>query len=344
MRKITGALAAAGLLAISLPILAGAARGGDTALAGEISDQRAIFARAAGPTDFSAARMGGAGGRSFTARPVTTRSVTTRSVATRTLRTQNVSKGLKVSRTVRTHKSGVVTGLKGTGTSSALKGLKAVGGAKGLKAGVGLIGPKGLKTVAPIKATNIAVINSKRINLFTSSRRIWIGGVWRSLIAIGLLTGYAIGPDFFYPEGYVVLAQPVCTGFTDDGCALRWQEVATEDGYGVPQCVEFCPRVRLTRAAQPVVRAVAVAPRQGCEVVVYQNKDLAGAPLRTTEDQPLLNDQWNKQIASIQVVAGTWDFSTEPQFGGDAMRLAPGAYRDLGTNWERQISSFMCAM
>jgi hypothetical protein len=87
---------------------------------------------------------------------------------------------------------------------------------------------------------------------------------------------------------------------------------------------------------------VAAAPRQGCEVVVYQDKDLAGTPFKTTEDQPLLNDQWDKHISSINVISGTWDFSTEAQFGGDAMRLAPGSYRDLGPNWDDQISSFMC--
>jgi len=113
----------------------------------------------------------------------------------------------------------------------------------------------------------------------------------------------------------------------------------------VPQCVQYCPRQRVVRAVQVAPRAaVAAAPRTGCEVAAYQGKDLAGAALRTTEDQPLLNDQWNDQISSLQVVSGTWDFYLDTNFGGDVMRLSPGSYRDIGPNWERQISSFMCVV
>jgi hypothetical protein len=189
----------------------------------------------------------------------------------------------------------------------------------------------------------VAFVRNRRFTTF-AGRRFWRNGRWYSLIGISLLTGYAIGPDFYYPEGYVALAQPVCTGYTDDGCALRWQDVATDDGSNLPQCVEFCPKVRkpIAVSQQPAAAPLAAAPRQGCEVVVFQAKDLGGQSFKTTEDQPILNDQWDKKISSIQVVAGTWDFSTDPDFGGDAMRLAPGAYRDLGANWDRQISSYMC--
>ena len=143
-------------------------------------------------------------------------------------------------------------------------------------------------------------------------------------------------------------SQTQCTGYTDDGCALRWQDVSTDDGSTVPQCVQACPRSSGGGGAPaPAPAAVAAppaaaAPRQGCEIEVYGDKNLAGTSFKTTEDQPLLNDQWNKQISSINVISGTWDFSTEPQFGGDAMRLAPGSYRDLGSQWDDQISSFMC--
>ncbi len=92
-------------------------------------------------------------------------------------------------------------------------------------------------------------------------------------------------------------------------------------------------------AAPPVAAA---EPRKGCEIEVFSDRNLSGASFKTTEDQPLLNDQWDKKISSINVISGTWDFSTEAQFNGDAMRLAPGSYRDLGPNWDDQISSFMC--
>jgi hypothetical protein len=192
-----------------------------------------------------------------------------------------------------------------------------------------------------VAGRNVAVVRNRRFTTF-AGRRFWWNGGWRTLIGISLVTGWAIGPDFYYPEGYVALAQPVCTGFTDDGCALRWQDVATDDGSVVPTCVQACPKVRKAIAVSAPAAPVAAAPRTGCEVVVFQDKNLGGTSFKTTEDQPILNDQWNKQISSIQVVAGTWDFSTEPQFGGDAMRLAPGSYRDLGANWDDQIASFMC--
>jgi beta/gamma crystallin len=176
-----------------------------------------------------------------------------------------------------------------------------------------------------------------------TGRRFWWRGGWRTLIGVGLLTGFAIGPDFYYPEGYVALAEPACTGYTDDGCTMRWQDVAADDGSTIPQCVQFCPRVRKAVSPGAAAAPVAAAPRSGCEVEVFKDPNLAGGSFRTSEDQPILNDEWDKKIASINVISGTWDFTTEQQYNGDAMRLTPGTYRDLGPNWVDQISSFMCA-
>ncbi|HEV2957518.1 MAG TPA: beta/gamma crystallin-related protein [Xanthobacteraceae bacterium] len=192
-----------------------------------------------------------------------------------------------------------------------------------------------------VGGTRVTTIRNRRFTTF-AGRRFWWRGGWRTLIGVGLLTGFAIGPDFYYPEGYVALAKPTCTGYTDDGCALRWQDVATDDGSTIPQCVQFCPRVRKSAAPAAAPAPAAAAPRSGCEVEVFADKNLSGTSFKTTEDQPLLNDDWDKKIVSIRVISGTWDFSTEAQYGGDAMRLAPGSYRDLGPNWVDQISSFMC--
>ena len=204
----------------------------------------------------------------------------------------------------------------------------------------------GAPRVGGTRVGTTTTIRNRRFTTFTG-RRFWWRGGWRTLIGVGLLTGFAIGPDFYYPEGYVALSQPACTGRTDDGCALRWQDVAADDGSTIPQCVQFCPRVRTTAApapaAPPPAPPAAAAPRAGCEVEVFKDKNLSGGSFKTSEDQPLLNDEWDKHIASINVISGTWDFSTEQQYNGDAMRLTPGAYRDLGPNWDGQISSFMCA-
>jgi hypothetical protein len=159
-----------------------------------------------------------------------------------------------------------------------------------------------------------------------------------------LITPWVIDGIDYFPEGYLAYAEPVCTGYTEDGCSLRWQDVAADDGSTIPQCVQYCPR---SRRGPPEGAALAPAPlaqgqRKGCEVEVFSDKNLAGSSFKTSEDQPLLNDQWDKQISSINVISGTWDFSTDAQFNGDAMRLEPGNYRDLGPNWDDQISSFMC--
>jgi hypothetical protein len=42
------------------------------------------------------------------------------------------------------------------------------------------------------------------------------------------------------------------------------------------------------------------------------------------------------------VTTGTWDLYSEPNYGGQMVRLAPGQYDELQA-WDKQISSFMCA-
>ena len=242
----------------------------------------------------------------------------------------------------------------GAGVGGARVGAARVGGARVGAAGVGGARVGGARVgaarvggarVGAARVGNFTAIHGRRFTTFTG-RRLWWNGGWRTLVGVGLLTGWAVGDAFYYPESYVAYSQPLCNGFTDDGCALRWQDVATDDGSTVPQCVRACPRAgsgSVPAAATPAPAAPAAAsPRSGCEVAVFQDKNMQGQSFETTEDQPLLNDQWNKNISSIQVISGTWDFSSEPQFGGDAMRLAPGTYRDLGGTWDKQISSFMC--
>jgi hypothetical protein len=365
MSKIKCGFMAAGLLAVSLPILAATTIGAGAATVPGAAQDSAIDTPATAPTDFSSARMGGGGGRGGGfggggrggggrvggfggGGRVGGRTGGGGRVGGRTGggRVGGRTGGGRVGGRTGGGRVGGRTGggrvgahrvggtrVGGTHTGGARTGGTRVGGTRtgGTRVGGTRVGGRVGRTTS---------IRNRRISTF-SGRRFWYRGGWRVLIGISLLTGYAIGPDFYYPEGYVALAEPVCTGYTDDGCALRWQDVAADDGSTIPQCVEFCPRVR-REGAVPAAAPVAAAPRQGCEVEVYQDKNLAGASFKTTEDQPLLNDQWDKRISSINVISGTWDFATEQQYGGDAMRLAPGSYRDLGSNWDDQISSFMC--
>ena len=371
MSRTTCGFIAAGLLAASLPILAATTVGASAAPVPGASQDSAVDAHANAPTDFSSRGRGGGGGgraggggrgggraggggrggggrfggghggggragghahssgrvggRTGGGRTGSQRTGGTRTGGERTGGARTGGERTGGTRTGGERTGGTRTGGTRTGNAGARVGGTRVGGTR-------------------VGATRTTTIRNRRVTTF-AGRRIWYRNGWRSLIGIGLLTGFAIGPDFYYPDGYVALAQPVCTGYTDDGCALRWQDVAADDGSTIPQCVQFCPRVRKEAAAgaPPAAAApAAAAPRKGCEIEVFRDRDLSGASMKTTEDQPLLNDQWDKQISSINVISGTWDFSTEAQFNGDAMRLAPGSYRDLGPNWDDQISSFMC--
>jgi hypothetical protein len=419
MSKTICGFMAAGLLAVSLPILATTTIGVRAAPASGASHDSAIDTPASESTDFSAARMGGGGGRGgggggfrgggggggfrggggggfrggggggfrgggggrggmssrggggrggmstrgggrggMGGRGGTTRTGTTRTGTTRTGTTHTGTTRTGTTRTGTTRTGTTRTGTTRTGTTrtgTTRTGTTRTGSHTGTHTGTTRTGTTrtGSHTGTHTGTTRVGStrvgstrsgttsIRNRRISTFTG-RRFWWRGGWRVLIGITLLTGFAVGPDFYYPEGYIALAEPVCTGYTDDGCALRWQDVAADDGSTIPQCVEFCPRVRRPVAAS-AAPPVAAAPRGGCEVEVFKDPNLAGGSFRTGEDQPLLNEDWDKKIASINVISGTWDFTTEQQYNGDAMRLTPGTYRDLGPNWVDQISSFMCA-
>ncbi len=45
----------------------------------------------------------------------------------------------------------------------------------------------------------------------------------------------------FYPFAYVEAPESYCDGLTEDGCQLVWQDVETEEGDTIPQCVAYCP-------------------------------------------------------------------------------------------------------
>ena len=185
-------------------------------------------------------------------------------------------------------------------------------------------------------------------------------GGYRTFVAIGALSAIAIGTQFYDPDGYVAVARPICGGFTANGCRLRWQEVPTEDGTLEAQCVQYCPRP--ASAPRPVqvidvppepepAPVAAVAPPAaltpppapaGCELVVFNQRNFAGNQATVYEDESALSDDWDRQISSVQVKAGNWDLFTEPEFGGNTMRLTPGDYAALDAQWDKQIGSMMC--
>lgn len=206
--------------------------------------------------------------------------------------------------------------------------------------------------------------------VYRGPRSIYWGGRWRYYAPLAALGAVAIGGAYYYPDAYLSVARPSCSGVTPDGCRLNWQMVGFEDGSGGGyQCVQYCPRpgaappssvVALSSssnlessgtAVAPVAApgdsvgtvAPAASPQGKCEITLYSEPRFASAAVPTGDDQPKLSDSgWDNQIASLQIKAGNWELFTEEQYAGKAIRLAPGSYPELETGWRKTIKSFMC--
>src|SRR5579871_6404921 len=158
-------------------------------------------------------------------------------------------------------------------------------------------------------------------------------GQRRFFVPVALLGVVLIGDSYWYPDGYVSMEGPACTGYTADGCQLQWRMVDFDDGDGggEPQCVQYCPR------AGPPPEQVATLPpspplEQGgaCQTTIYSEPNFDGNSAPTGDSQPILSQTgWRNEIASIVVRAGTWDFFADENFGGESLRLAPGTYPTL---------------
>ena len=231
------------------------------------------------------------------------------------------------------------------------KGGVPLQGANALKRGpgnpvfnpVGLrAGPGGLQQVRPaFPAVNI---NNRFWPIFKGPRYMWVGGYRRFFVPVGVLGVALIGGSYWYPDGYVSMAGPACTGLTPDGCQLQWRMVDFQDGGGEPQCVLYCPQ-----AGPPPAQFVTLPPPPpqpvdgACQVTIFSDNNFAGASAPTGDSQPNLSQTgWRNEVASIQVQAGTWDFFSDENFGGESLRLTAGPYPTLAPEWTKRIGSFMC--
>jgi beta/gamma crystallin len=210
-----------------------------------------------------------------------------------------------------------------------------------LKVGPGKINPGLAK---PMNFPIVKLGNNKIAPIWKGPKKIWWGGKWKVFVPFTAVGAVLIGGGYFYPDAYVGLAGPACVGITPDGCRLNWQMVNFEDGGSDWQCVQFCPRPGAIPPPQATALVAPPAAPQGrCEVEIFAEPNFGGNGVPTGEEQPKLSESgWQNQIASLQVRAGTWDFYTEENFAGEAMRLPAGSYPTLTPEWNKRIGSFMC--
>jgi hypothetical protein len=197
----------------------------------------------------------------------------------------------------------------------------------------------------PFKPTFPVVnVKNKFWPLLKGPKFIWFAGKRHFFVPVGLLGVTLIGGSYWYPDGYVSIAGPLCAGFTPDGCQLEWRMVGFEDGGEAAQCVQYCPQ-----SGPPPAQVVTLPPppalvqNGACHLTIYENPNFAGLAAPTSDNQPVLSETgWKDEISSIEVQSGTWDFYSAENFSGESVRMAAGSYPMLAAEWNKRIGSFMC--
>jgi hypothetical protein len=93
----------------------------------------------------------------------------------------------------------------------------------------------------PASGAGRATILGHNYSVWRSGYRVRHGSGWQTFVALRTLTAIAIGSRHYYPYAYITAPRPYCTGLTEDGCQLMWQDVETIEGDIVSQCVAYCP-------------------------------------------------------------------------------------------------------
>ena len=174
---------------------------------------------------------------------------------------------------------------------------------------------------------------------------LYIGGVRKFYVPLGVLGVAYIGGSYWDPDGYVSVARRYCSGISENGCALHWRFVDFADGGRGQQCVQYCPH-----AGPPPAKFAELPPPPPfppadatCQMAIFAEPNFGGVSAPTGDAQPDLGPAgWQNEISSIQVQSGTWDFFADANFGGPTMRLVPGAYPTLSPDWNKKIGSFQC--
>lgn len=272
-----------------------------------------------------------------------------RNVNIKVNRTTNINRNTKVIRAGQGANNPQFKKVGGPGVKPiAGPGFKPVLGGQGQKVAPLKLGPGKAGPVA-FKPANFPVVKlggNKVVPIWkVGPKKIYWGGKWKTFVPLAAIGAVVVGGAYYYADSYVTVARPYCEGITPDGCRLNWQRVNFEDGDSEWQCVQYCARP----GAPPPARTVALLPPPamaqggGCEVSIYSEPGFAGTNATSADEQPRLAELgWGNQVASVKVLAGTWDFFTEPDFTGEVTRFAPGDYPDLGPEWSRKAASFMC--
>jgi hypothetical protein len=235
------------------------------------------------------------------------------------------------------------------GGPAVINGLRPGPGRPGIPPGGLAPGPGGLPGGFVRRPPSFPVVSvqNRFFPIVRGPRYVWWGGYRRAFVPLAVLGIAAIGGSYWYPDGYVSVAQPYCSGVTPDGCQLTWRMVDFEDGGSAPQCVQYCPQVGPPPAPAQVASLPPPPPpppaNGSCQMTIFADPNFAGAAAPTVENQALLGEAgWLNEISSVQVQSGVWEFYADENFGGVSMRLQPGDYPNLAPEWTKHIGSFQC--
>jgi hypothetical protein len=204
-------------------------------------------------------------------------------------------------------------------------------------------GPRIGPTVRPAHPT--VLLNNAYFPIVRSQYFLYPGGVRKYFVPFAALGAAYIGGSYWDPDGYVSVLRRYCSGTTENGCALHWRMVDFADGGGEQQCVRYCPH-----AGPPPAKFAELPPpppvppaNATCQLSIFADPNFGGTSAPTVDAQPNLAETgWQNAISSIQIQSGTWDFFTEPNYGGASMRLRAGPVPTLPPDWDKKIGSFQC--
>jgi hypothetical protein len=94
---------------------------------------------------------------------------------------------------------------------------------------------------APARGAFRTNIRGRNYSVWRSGYRARYHGGWRTFVALSALGAITIGAYEYYPYAYIDAPQDYCDGLTEDGCQMVYDDVETEEGDVVPQCVAYCP-------------------------------------------------------------------------------------------------------